>query len=353
MPPAPERRACAAVWYERPHRFMTRGASFGTGPVIGHIRAELDGSRVAVLARPFPLLFRDGESEQEDHPGFARAASALRRWRRRLVVIQDDINAIAVGGSEVAQPLEPWLLPRGEDGRRRFDDQLRNKHLKLDLEAAAVLPDGRLIAFGSGSSPARERLVVAAADGRTALRDAAELYASLRRQTAFSGSELNIEGALVQGSWLRFFQRGNGKVARGLQPVSSVGDVPLSAFLAWLDASAPAPELMRVSCVELGEVAGVPLAFTDATLLASGDIAFVACAERSPDVTRDGEVLACRLGVLQDESVRLFDIKDEDGNSCMLKLEGIEVRPDDDSTFDVVADVDCHDRPALGAVLQF
>lgn len=330
---------------------MTGGVSIGQ-PVIGRIRAELDGSRVAVLQRPFPLLLTGGSSETEDHPGFARAASAVRRWQRRLVVIQDDVNAIAMGGSENPALLEAWLLPRGEDGRRSFDDALGNKHLKLDLEAAAVLPDGRLLALGSGSTPARERLVIADAEGGIVLRDAADLYASLRRATAFSGSELNIEGAVVQDGWLRFFQRGNGQASRGLQPVSAVGDVPLSAFLAWLDAGAAAPELARILCVELGDVAGVPLGFTDATLLGSGAIAFVACAERSPDVTRDGEVLACRLGLLEGDSARLFDIVDEHGNSCTLKLEGIEVRPDDDDHFDVVADVDCHDRPALGAVLQ-
>ena len=320
-------------------------------PLIAHVRAEVDGSRVAVLARPFPLSLAGGGSETEDLPGFARAASAVRRWQRRLVVIQDDVNAIAVGGGDASLPLEPWLLPRGKDGRRRFDDALGNKRHKLDLEAAAVLPDGRLLALGSGSTRAREHLVVANADGDTELRDAADLYAALRRQTAFSGSELNVEGAVVQDDRLRLFQRGNGKVSDGVQPRSAVGDIALPQFLAWLDASAPAPQLQRILGVDLGHFNGVPLGFTDATLLASGVIAFLACAERSPDVTRDGEVLACRLGFLSDGSARSIDIVDDAGAPCTLKLEGIEVRPDDDETFDVVADVDRHDRPALGAVL--
>jgi hypothetical protein len=322
-------------------------------PLIARVCAELDESRVAVLGQLFPLLLAGGSSETEDYPGFARAASAVRRWRRRLVVIQDDINAIAVGSSELADPLEPWLLPRGEAGRRRFDDALGNKRHKLDLEAATVLPDGRLLALGSGSSKAREHLVIVETDGRTALRGAAALYAQLRREKAFSGSELNIEGAVVQGDVLRLFQRGNGKLSDGLSPVSAVGDLPLAAFLAWLDGGAAAPALKRIAVVDLGSVSGVPLGFTDATVLASGEIAFVACAERSPDVTRDGEVLACRLGMLKDDySVRLHDIVDEAGAPCTSKLEGIEVRPGDDGSFDVVADVDRHDRPALGAVLR-
>jgi hypothetical protein len=69
-------------------------------PLIANVRAEVDGSRVAVLARTFPLWLAGGGSETEDLPGFARAASAVRRWQRRLVVIQDDVNAIAVGGGD-------------------------------------------------------------------------------------------------------------------------------------------------------------------------------------------------------------------------------------------------------------
>lgn len=320
-------------------------------PLIGHVRAELDGSRVAVLQRTSPLLLAGGGSETEDHPGFARAASAVRRWQQRLVVIQDDISAIAVGGRNIAAPLEPWLLPRGEGGRRRFEDALGNKHHKLDLEAATVLPDGRLLALGSGSTKAREHVVVVSTDGHTVLRGASEVYAVLRRSAAFSGSELNIEGAVVHGDALRLFQRGNGKADEGVQPVSAVGDLSLIEFLTWLDGGGPAPMLRRILRVDLGGVAGVSLGFTDATVLPSGAIAFLACAERSPDVTRDGEVLACRLGTLRDDSARLFDIVDENGAPCTLKLEGIEARPGDDASFDVVADVDCHDRPALGGLL--
>ena len=321
-------------------------------PVVSEACAELDVSRVAVLGPRSPLLFAGGGSEGEDYPGFARAASALRRWQRRLVVIQDDVNALAVGWGGTAAPLEPWLLPRGSDGRRRFDDTLGNKHLKLDLEAATVLPDGRLLALGSGSTSARERLVLVEPGGRCTLHDAAALYAHLRGEVAFAGSELNVEGVVVSGGSLRLFQRGNGSAVGALQPVSAVGDLALAEFTAWLDGSGPVPALTRVVQVVLGREQGVPLGFTDATLLSSGAIAFLACAENSPDVTRDGEVLACRLGVLTEVSAHLIQIVDEDGSPCRLKLEGIEVHPQDDDAFDVVADVDSPERPALGAVLR-
>ena len=63
-----------------------------------------------------------------------------------------------------------------------FDDVRGNKKLKLDLEACIVLPDGRLVAFGSGSSPQREKIVtVAAGKGAMAQQWLGEdLYAGLR-----------------------------------------------------------------------------------------------------------------------------------------------------------------------------
>jgi hypothetical protein len=189
-------------------------------------------------------------------------------------------------------------------------------------------------------------------DGSSSVRDGSELYAQLRAASAFAGSELNIEGAVVSGAALRLFQRGNGRGAGAVRAVNAVGDLPLADFLLWLDRRARAPALTRIVRVDLGNERGVPLSFTDATLLGDGDVVFLACAERSPDVTRDGEVLACRLGILGEGSVKLIDVIDAEGAGCTLKLEGIEVRPGDDQSFDVVADVDSHDRPALGAVLQ-
>lgn len=320
--------------------------------MIRDLRAELDVSRVAVLGACFPLRLAGGGSEREDHPGFVRAASAVRRWERRHVVIQDDVNALALGVGALDQPLEPWLLPRGSDGRRQFDEGLGNKHLKLDLEAATVLPDGRLLLLGSGSSPLREKLVVVEPHGSTSVRDGAELYARLRAESAFAGSELNVEGAVVSGATLRLFQRGNGRGSDGGRAVNAVGELALADFLGWLDARAPAPALKRIVRVDLGDERGVPLGFTDAGLLGDGNVAFLACAERSPDVTRDGEVLVCRLGILSEASAKLIDIIDAEGRGCTLKLEGMEAHPGDDESFDVVADVDSHDRPALGAVLR-
>ena len=63
------------------------------------------------------------------------------------------MNALAL--TDAKGGFEPLLLPVGADGHRSFDDTIGNKHMKMDLEAAVVLPDGRVLAFGSGSTEAR------------------------------------------------------------------------------------------------------------------------------------------------------------------------------------------------------
>jgi hypothetical protein len=324
--------------------------------MIGEIRAEMDPTRVAVLSTPFPLVYARGPSREEDYPAFARAASAIRRWQGQQVVIQDDVNVIGLA-SERAGPgaegvLEPLLLPRGDGGRRSFDAARGNKRDKLDLEAALVLPDGRLLAFGSGSLPARERLVLLEPGGVPRLRQAAELYAALRRRADFAGSELNVEGALVRSGAIELFQRGNGVCAGGLRPVNAVGRLDLGAFLRWLDFGAPAPELESVLGVDLGRHGGVALGFTDAALRADGSVAFLACAEASPDAVADGQVVCMRLGLLEAGRASTIDIIDSFGQPCLLKLEGIDSHPDDPDRFHVVADVDDPSVPALGATLQ-
>jgi len=330
---------------------MSKRPSSRQHPLVLDLRAELDPTLSAVLGPTFPLRYSRGGSVGDDHPAFLRAASAVRRWQQKRIVIQDDVSVLALGECAPDADLSPLLLPRGADGRRQFDDLIGNKRLKLDLEAAAVLPDGRLLVLGSGSLPERERLVVVEPGAAPTVRDARELYAALRREVAFSGSELNLEGALVSPRGLELFQRGNGAMSGSLRPVTAIGTLPLTAFLRWLDGPGPVPELTRIVRVELGRARGVPFSFTDATSRADGVIAFLACAEDSPDAVRDGEVLGCRFGLLDSGGVRVVDILNSQGEPCALKLEGIEAHPDDGSAYDVVADMDRPDTPALGAVL--
>jgi hypothetical protein len=307
---------------------------------------------VASLGHPQPLLYSAGADPADGLPAHVRAASAIRRRGARLVIVQDDVNAIAVLDPQTRSTLS-LLLPEGPQGARVFDDRHGNKKQKLDLEACVALPDGRLVALGSGSSPKRERLVSIAADERGSVEviEAGELYAELRVHAGARGAELNIEGAVVQGERLRLLQRGNGK--HGSTPWSAILDLELAGFLDWLDDRGARPRVQRILVVDLGAIGGVPLGFTDATVMADGRLAFLACAEDSADAVSDGPVLGCRFGWLDadDRSAVTTAVLDADGIQTGLKLEGIEAREGGSLVFDVVADMDRPDEPALMAEL--
>lgn len=312
----------------------------------------------AVLHDLVPLRYAGGEDLASDRLGHVRAASAVRRWQGRLVLVQDDVNVLALVGATrgaakgEAGRVEPRLLPWGEGQRRTFDEGRGNKAAKLDLEAGLVLPDGRFVALGSGSTPRRERMVVAWPDGRVELREGAELYAALRAEVGFSGAELNVEGATVVGDRLWLFQRGNGATTATADPVDAIAELDLAAWVAWLDGRGRLPPLIRVTTYDLGTIAGVRLGFTDAATLPDGRVAFVAAAEASPDAVRDGEVLGCRFGVIAGDDVLTCDVTDPGGEPSRLKLEGLELAASGDGEgglwrFWVAVDMDRPDQPAM------
>jgi hypothetical protein len=309
---------------------------------------------IARLGPPRSLRFA-GADEARDLPGHVRAGSGLRRWGERLVVVQDDVNALALL-DERADTVTPLVLPAGAGGRRHFSEHRGNKAAKMDLEACVVLPDGRLLAIGSGSTPAREHLVVVDADHHVRVVDAAPLFEHLRARRDFAGSELNLEGAVVVGDRLRLFQRGNGAVVDGHAAANAVGDLEIAAVLRWLDDGDPSPTLLSVQRVDLGDVRGVPFGFTDATALPDGRIVFLAGAEDSPDTYRDGEVLGARVGLLEGERVVLAEVVDAAGGKTSLKLEGVDFvgfAPARGIELVVVADMDDPEVPAVIASLRW
>lgn len=301
----------------------------------------------ATLRDVRPLRFPTADPDR-DLPAHLRSASGIRQWQQYFAIIQDDVHAIALLDRH-SGVLEAVALPRGSDGRRTFGDDMGNKALKFDLEACIVLPDGRLIAFGSGSTPVREIVVTLAPDRSVMVRDAHDFYAHMHARADFCGSELNLEGATICGRRLRLFQRGNGQPAGEIPPVNAFGDIPLEGFLAWLDADAPPPRLGAPTQVDLGHVDQTSFDFTDATTLPDGRVAFLAAAEDSPDAYHDGEICGCRFGILSAEDIITADILDPHGQPIDLKLEGIEyleTLPDGRLCFAVVADMDDPHRPA-------
>lgn len=278
--------------------------------------ARRDGRLRARLLSSRELYYREGADPSLDRPAHVRAASGICRFAGRFAIVQDDASFIALLDDDGAVSALP--LPPGADGARQFDEKRGNKALKPDLEACFTWPavDGEvLVGLGSGSTAARQRVALVEERDLSSgtLVDASAFYAELRRCTEFSGSELNVEGAaLLDDGRVRLFQRGNGAPRGGLDPVNATAHVDGAALLSFLGGASGFPSLRDVVQWHLGEIEGVRLTFTDATVSA-GSVLFLACAEDSPDAVLDGPVAGTAVGVL-----------DDDGGARFALLEGRE-----------------------------
>jgi len=308
------------------------------------LRARLDDRSTAVVDELVPLEYEREKPLPSGVPTHVRAASSLRRFRNRLVVVQDDVDAFAVRDARGA--VRPVLLPLHASGRRAFDDASGNKHDKLDLEACTTLPDGRLVAFGSGSKPGRETLVVWAGAEAPVKVPAEALYAELRDALTSDGARLNVEGAVVRGSSLVIFHRGNDTRRAGASAANAMAVLDVGEFERWLNGESSLPRILEVTPVDLGAIGGVPFGFTDAVALDDGRVVVLSCAEDSESAISDGAVVGCRVGMLDAEGLRMADVCDDRGERTRLKLEGIEIRRGVAGEFDVVADVDRASCPA-------
>ena len=305
----------------------------------------------AHVVRRIPLGYREGADPGLDRPAHIRAASALAWIGERLAVVQDDANFIALldPRAEGGVAAESLTLPAGPHGRRQFDDGRGNKAAKLDLESCVSFSDGAvttLLAFGSGSTPARERILrVRFVPGRppgVEVMSVPDVYASLRAATDFSGTELNIEGALLRSATeLRLFGRGNGASRDGGAPVNAICSLDWGALRDRLDdRRRPAPRPHAIAQYDLGSVDGVPLGFTDA-IAWGGAMLYSAAAEASLDAVRDGTVAGSAIGVIgPDGSARYAVLLDEDGQPFPGKLEGLAEGPDPGAVYGVADEDD-------------
>ncbi|MCC6623046.1 MAG: hypothetical protein IT385_17440 [Deltaproteobacteria bacterium] len=308
----------------------------------------------AFVASRRPILWEDPlRDDAPDRTPHVRAASGIGWVGDRLAVIQDDASYLALVDPKTARA-RSIALPHEVDGRRRFESALGNKADKLDLEALVTWSDdagAHVLAFGSGSTPARERWahVVVPPSGAPTMRlvDAAPLYRDLRERSAFAGSELNVEGAVIVGDRLRMVQRGNGANLDDLVVVDATIDLDLADVRRWLAGAGPAPRPDPKTIVSylLGELDGVRLTFTDATAI-DDEVWFLACAEDSPNTYDDGRVVGSILGRL-DRDGRIAErrrLVDAEGRPLEAKTEGlVGAGP---GRFWVVVDMDDPERPA-------
>ena len=328
------------------------------------IHAQHDPALVIRIVRQMPLHYADGADTALDRPAHVRAGSGLAWVGERLAVVQDDANFIALVDPATGLATSV-VLPAGVDGKRQFDTQRGNKKQKFDLEALVSIeqPDGpMLLAIGSGSSKKRERMVTVRRAGEAeetlALIAAPALYELLRDATDFSGSDMNIEGAVLIGDVLRLFGRGNGEATKRRVPLDATCDLHWPSVRDYLaapdDAAPPSPKRLRQYA--LGEADGVRLSFTDATL-AWGDrsgrplVLYTAAAEGSPDSRRDGDVAGSAIGYLDPRGdatvLRYALLRDAQDALLPLKVEGIACGRSDQRQVYVVLDVDDPDAPSM------
>ena len=327
-------------------------------------RARVEPSLGARVVKRTPLLYDRGADPALDRPAHVRAGSALVRLdAHSLAVVQDDASFVAIleGVGQPGRPIAVRDVPLpAPDGIRLFDDTRGNKGLKLDLEASLVVDDGALlVALGSGSTAARERVVLienpASIDPRAEIVEARALYAALRANAELAGSELNVEGAALAGEDILLFQRGNGAPIGGRLPVDATARMDQRALVAYLrglargpESAPPCPPLRAVTQWDLGAASGTRLTFTDGASARGAWIGFVACAEASPDATHDGPVSGVAIGRLDDRTqvAELAPIHDERGGVLTDKAEGLLFDDDDPRRAWLVIDKDDPDAPA-------
>ena len=185
--------------------------------------------------------------------------------------------------------------------------------------------------------------------GRAKLVQASGLYSRLRAENAFSGSELNVEGAVFIDGWVRIFNRGNGAWRDDIPPRDASCDIPWPEFEAYLrdPTRQTVPSIQQIVQYDLGDILGAPLTFTDATVTEAG-LVYTAAAEDSPDAVTDGMVAGSAIGILDHfKGNRWIELRNQDGDLIVEKIEGICPARGQEGRIYVVVDADDPARPSI------
>ena len=309
-------------------------------------------SLIARIVSSTPLFYEGGAITALDRPAHVRAASGIAWIDDNFVIVQDDVNFIALVDSRT-EKVTAITLPEGEGGKRQFDDLRGNKKFKMDLESCALVPyeDQKwMITFGSGSNSYREKIVILKGlidNPQPEIYDASALYEVLRSSEEFAGSEMNIEGAIFLGEKIRLFNRGNGASSEKLTPVNASCDIDwISLHTYLINPNKRPPLIENITRYELGTLDNLSLGFTDATIC-KGTIFFSAAAEDSPDAVTDGRVAGSVLGFINGENnIYSTELIDKEGNRFCGKVEGLTFMENDCKKAFVVVDQDSPNEPS-------
>ncbi|MDF3011997.1 MAG: hypothetical protein K0Q78_201 [Cellvibrio sp.] len=292
---------------------------------------------------PIRTLTLKHPSHTHRHPHLS-AASGLVQVGDWLYVVADDENDLGLflrDGKEHGELLElfPGDLPLEHEAR---------KAAKPDLEVLTFIPpskqypQGALLALGSGSRETRYQRAIIALDERGALAnveliDLDGLYQLLKKEIG----KLNIEGAVIIENDIILFQRGNKK-----NKLNATLRMPFKHFYQFVcgDDKKPQQKLkLVITPYELGEIAGVPLCFTDATPLLDGSIVFTATAENTSDAYLDGQCMGSIVGVINHRG----ELHSTSALDKIIKVEGVEAQlVNDNIHLLLVTDADDASAPA-------
>jgi hypothetical protein len=287
------------------------------------------------LTSSTPLRFEDGSP--------VRAASGIARYGEGWLVVQDDATHGCVWRNGAGRPLRLFSPVEGHD---TFDEASGTKALKPDLEAVVSLPDGRTLALGSGSTPARMRCVLLS-DSAVLVSGLAPVYARIADVLEVPPDQLNLEGACLVGETVRWFQRG---LPSAGAPTASV-DIALETLVAVATGSPASVRVSGARRYDLGGPGGVGLAITDAIGLDGGLVLVSAAAEDSPTTYDDGPVIGSALALLDgDRLMEMAELPLLDGR--VAKVEGLALAGRRADEIDLVAVVDADDPAVPSQLLE-
>ena len=250
-----------------------------------------------------------------------RAGSALVWHEGRLLVVQDDA-ASAVWVDPASGRTERLVL-------EGTGEQLE-KSKKPDFEVAFIGPGREVTILGSGSSPQRRRGAIVDLDSRAVcIVDYAMLFEELEKAL---GVVPNLEGGVIWQGDLLLFHRGAGV------DLSAIVEVHLDVL------QGDSPRILSVKPFDLGHVNGVPLHFTDATILGER-IVYLAVAEDTPNAIDDGPIAGAALGFIEEGAAFWTPLVESSGETSTRKVEGIAIDPHSGTVYGVT-DPDDPDKPA-------
>lgn len=266
------------------------------------------------------------------------AASGLVSLEDQLFVVPDDGLSLGCFDASLSRPGKDH--PVFSDSPLPEDHAAR-KQAKPDLESLTLvepelsgLSGHSLLSVGSGSTERRQRgVLVSVADGESQTFDLAPLYAEFSRQLP----DLNIEGVAIQGQLVRMLHRGN-----SAEGTNAIIDLDAARFFRSVaETRTVGPEaLQSVRPVDLGELGGVKLTFTDLAPTPDGHFLFTASAENTANPYDDGAVLGSVLGRMdRDGTVRAMRLLEG-----QVKVEGVDVACD--GQVRLVTDADDPNRAA-------